>query len=408
MQNQAISQNGDQLTAYRSVFVAYILGALRESLARVRAAENLVPDAQRVQAWHVLSYALRVDDAWPDACELMLALAPKMEQAGFRGEWIAYLERGVARSHALGDRRGEAELSLHVGHLHRLVSAFPQAEAWLARSLRHFEHNCDDRGMARALNQLAYVAYLQHHYADAAAQVKRAMALLPPDDAERAMSCFVLGMVAIDHKRWQEAEKHHRRSLYYREKSGELRGIAWSLQNLGYALTGQNRYIEAIDYYTRAIHVLDRIQDMGNKATVQMNIGIAHSLLGEHTAALQMYKAAIPVFRTSHDRLKLAKAYTNAGIDYLALQEWECAEESFSNSIAAFKTLGDISAYFNALDGLGTTYLKQQKVQQAIEIFEDALNELSQYPELFNYAYMWQKLSEHRDEAVEIEGSIQR
>ncbi len=41
-----------------------------------------------------LSYALGVEEAWPVAAQLLLALAPRMVRIGFWSEWLPYLEQG--------------------------------------------------------------------------------------------------------------------------------------------------------------------------------------------------------------------------------------------------------------------------------------------------------------------------
>jgi tetratricopeptide (TPR) repeat protein len=162
------------------------------------------------------------------------------------------LRRGVERSTILADRGAEAELALRIGHLLRLVSDFVSAQQWLERSLRCFEQLDGGAGVARALNQLAYVDCLLNRDERAVQRATAALALLGEDDYERAMSRFVLGMVAANRWQWVEAETHHRAALDLRQRQGDVRRTGWALQNVGYALQGQQRYTEAIEYFRAA------------------------------------------------------------------------------------------------------------------------------------------------------------
>src|SRR5688500_9925781 len=80
---------------YPALFRAYVLRGLQHVLACVRATADLLADDVREEALHTLSFALRLDDAWPLVRDLLLAMAPKLEQVGYRDDWILYLVKGV-------------------------------------------------------------------------------------------------------------------------------------------------------------------------------------------------------------------------------------------------------------------------------------------------------------------------
>jgi tetratricopeptide (TPR) repeat protein len=283
-------------TSYITLFHEYILGALEQSLDCVRVAEPLVSEAEREQAWHLLSFALNVDPAWPLVRDLLLALAPKMEQAGFRDEWLPYLEEGLRQSERQADRRTAAELHLQIGLLYRLQSKFAEARAHLAVSIENFIILEQMQNQARALNELAYTCFLQQHHTKAEQLVESALNLLDESDPERAMSYRIRGVLALEYSRWQEAEENHRKSLELCEKQGDKRRIAWCLQNLGYALRGQEKFTEAITCYKYAAEMLDNIQDKYHWAIVQINLGLAYRLSNQPDEALACHLQGEKVF----------------------------------------------------------------------------------------------------------------
>ena len=227
----------------QSRFINYIIAGVKESLARVEAAEYAVPEIDRQQAWHLLSFALKVEEAWPVTRELLLALAPKMELAGFREEWIPYLEQGLSVCESLGNQTTQsivAELSLHLGSLRLLQRKYNDALDALQKSKQLFNIDGNRHGEGRALNQLALLANVQHNDLEAQHLIDQALNCFN-DDPERGMTYRLQGLLAIKQKQWQEAEQHHRVALAYFEDDGDHRKIAWGLQNLAYAYRGQKK-----------------------------------------------------------------------------------------------------------------------------------------------------------------------
>ena len=359
-------------------FKQFLARSITVACRRIEAEGHDVPisDEARERAHNVLGYALESDEVWVATCELLLTMAPKMEMAGYRSEWLPYLHRGLGLSEVHQDGWAGAKFRLHMGHLHRLQSQFETAHTLLTASATAFAQVGDQRGQARALNQLAYLAWQQHQAVAAEQLAQQALALLTESALERAMSLSALGLAAIEQHRWLEAEAYHRAALEIRTAHGDRRQMAWSQQNLGYALRGQQKYGEAIAYYQQAIATLTVLADAANCAIAQMNLGIVYWLQGEASAALAIYQVAETTFRRLSDELYLAKVLVNQGLAYLSLRDWPRAEQAFTNSTMLFQRLADLSEYLNALDGLGISYLEQGCFAKALAIFESIIVQL--------------------------------
>jgi len=384
---------------YADLFKLYIVQSAESTLATLAADVAADWDEAHERALHILSFSLALPAAWPTTRELLLQLAPKMEQAGHRDDWLPYLERGVTRSQAQADPLAEAELARFMGELFRLRSKFDLARQWLERSVTIFTTLGADQGQASALNELAFVAWQQHYYDEAEALAQRALTRLDANDPERATCFSRLGLVAIDLRQWPEAEQYHRTALEIRMKQGDQRKIAWSLQNIGDALRGQRKYIEAVEYYEKAITILEAVKDKANVANVQVNLGIAFSLAGQSDKALKAYSLAEHAYKNLHDRGTLARVYNNQGIEYLLLQQWQEAQERFLACIELHREVGDTSFRLNALDGLGLAYFHQKLFAEAIAAFELILAELSQIKDTPMYNYLKKVVPEHLEQA---------
>jgi len=390
---------------YAQRFHAYVTRGVAQILGEVRAAEPLVPVEMRQQAWHLLSYALRLPLAWPPTRDLLLALAPKMEQAGLRDEWIPYLERGVEQSRAWGDRRAEAEFSLHIGYLYTLRGKFAVARHWLEVSLWGFEALNDRDGRGTALNRLATVARRQQQYQCARDFVQAALECVHEDAAERANSFVVLGEMALDERNWVEAEQFFRQSLTIWEQHGDTRRIAWGLHNLGPTLVEQRKYDEAEICYKQAICLLESLQDNVNLAITQMNLGILYSQTSRPRKALALYKQAESIFRQTQNELSLAMVYNNMAIDYRMLGKWRDAEQVCLASVELWKKMGDLRSLLNVVDELGLAYIGQKKYEAARKTLQEALIRLEQMKNNPGYERLSNLLTAHLCQAIQESGS---
>ena len=380
-------------------FLAYMLAALHCSLHNEQAAGSVLDDAEREQAWHLLSYALRMEKAWQPARDLLLALAPKMEQAGFRGDWLAYLQQGESCATQLGDRRGAAELQLHIGHLHRLTSQFAAARCVLEQSLAHFTELGDGRGRVRALNHLGYVEWQAHHYEEANRLAEATLLLCEGEDAEtrqeRAMSLSVLGLVAKEQLRWPDAEKYQRRALTIRSELGLVREAAFSLQNLGAALCEQREFVEGISSYEQALTILTESNDTYHCAIIQMNLGQVHHNQGNYEKAILLSQQAEACFRRHQAQHYLTGISTNLAVAYLAMKDWHQAECYFLQSIHAYTELGNEIWRLLTMDGLAESYLGQQRYGEAQDLLLTIQSELAPMVNEPYYGYLCQAVVQH-------------
>ena len=271
-------------------------------------------DAARERAQNVLGYTLKAAEAWAATRELLLAMAPKMELAGQRSEWLPYLVDGVAQSQRQGDQAAEAALQFQCGYLYRLMSNYAEAYSSLSASAAHYAVLGDVEGQARALNQLAYLAWQQHHYEEAERLAHHALGIVNDLSLEKAVSLSALGLVANDRSRYGEAENYHRKALLIRTHHAAQKEMAWSLQNLGFALSEQGNHTMAIEHYQKALVLLDTVYDPAHSAIIQMNLGRTYYHQGSHTQALSILIPAEQRLRQMSDAFNLAKLLTIKGL----------------------------------------------------------------------------------------------
>lgn len=401
--NGVMHKGGGHRSGHRN-FNAHFKKLVTRNLAFVsqqvdKAGQTVSDDLSR-QVLHTLNYALSEPQNWTSTSKLLFAVAPKMEWSGYRLDWIPFLKRGLALSVGADDAFGVAKSHFYLGVIQRMISAFALATQHLEQSIAKFEEIGDKPNLAASLNELAWVAQLQHQYGVAIRHANAAAELLTDDQPELAVTYRVKGMIAIGYQQWEEAQRLHEEALRRFRANNDARRTAWSIQNIGYALHGQGRYKEAIDLYQQALVCLEDLGDHYHRSIVQANLGIAYHNSGELEQALAYNEAAIETINNLHDKLQLAKIECNTGLVYLGLNQYTKAKACFERSSNLHESMGNTALYINAQDGLAMTYLAQENYQEAKIVLDKAIAQLSELQDSPHYAYLNKSLREHLQQAV--------
>ena len=353
-----------------------------------------------MQAWHVLDYGLQKSEAWPTTRELLLELAPKMEQAGFRDEWIPYLERGKESSKLIDDQVTEIEICVHAGYLYYLQSNFEKADEWLNLGLKlHNLTNASDNLLAKILNRLAFVAHRQQKIQIAQSLIYRVFSLNISNASELANSYYILGAIELGNRNLLDAERNHKKSLELWREHREKRKIAWGLRNLGPVLYERGMVREAVEHFQEAIAILEEIQDSHNLAVAQMNLGIVYTLSDNHQEAINLFLQAESIFVETESRLYLAKVYHNQGMVLRKVAKWKQSEKAYQKSLDLWKQLGDKPSEINTIDGLGMVLMGQGLYKDAIKLFCKALAELAKLKFHTSHDFLQNELTTHLEAA---------
>ncbi len=327
----------------------------------------------------------------PKHAALLLNLAPKMERAGFRHEWIPFLQSGFARAQQWDDGETAAELALQLGYLYLRLRQWMPARRWL-----HTAHDLcvalgSPRKQAVALVRLAQVARYEEKRTHAKTLVDEAEALLEETDEEHGYCCFVRGLIAQDEHHWEEGYAHFERGLEIWTVVGNKRQLALCHLNLGLTTFNQHQISSTLvissngdwlkrvaAHYQQALSLFNELGDRHHQAIVQMNWGNAAYEAKNLQEALVNYTEAEIHCQQLQDDLYLAMVYHNQALTYHSLQEWENAETAFQNAIKLHHKLGRTKLRLNSIEGLGLVYLDQQRYNHVIEIYEKALDDLNQ------------------------------
>lgn len=381
-------------STYVALFRDYIAGNLACVLADVK--QRTILDSEgRTQVLYSLSYALQWEATWESACELLLAVASPMEQAGLRDEWVPYLHKGIAVSRTLSLPRVEGQLRYYLGILYQLQFDLHRARTEFEKSLAYFEQEADPLWQARTLNRLAYGARQLRQFDQACAWVQTVQQLASGYPEEIAYSYLVLGTIAFDEQAWEAAHQAFEQSLTLWQQTGNRRMIAWGYTNLGTPLWALKRYDDATYCYEQAIAIFEAVHDPVHQATAQTNLGSILLEQGQPFAALEQFAQAEPVFTSLQDRLRLGALANNQGKAYHALGEWSRARDAYHTAMAYWQALAKVDSLVNTMDGMARVCVAQHDPVGARHWIVAALEALPALEGTSKYEYLHAKLQSH-------------
>lgn len=393
--DETIIKIANEADDFGALFRTYLVQRTENLLAEVSKDDTLLDEEVRSKALAALEFALESSEMQSLAGGLLLAMAPKMERAGFRNEWMVYLKRWLSDNAGKSDLARKGEVEYQAGFLSQLCSDFEQAKEYLKRSHDTFEELSIPGKQARALNRLAFVVRLQDRPVEARNYVEKAITLLDLDSLEREFCHFILAVLAEDSGNYTEAVAHYRISLDLCKQIGDSSKLALRLGNLGLGLYYAKEYAESIDCYQQSISLFTELNDKARTAGSLLNLGVVYLVTERYETAIEMFTQAESVFRYLSDGYYLGFVYLNLGITQRYLNNHEQSEQFLLTAIQYWKQIGSMTELVNAMDELGLTYVSAHTTSKAIEMFEDAFQVLLSNTQMRRYAQLKSQLQSH-------------
>lgn len=386
--------------AYPAVFRQYIQRSAQIALETVRSAGPVLPVEQREQSLHALEFAMSLPEAWTEARDLLMSLGPRLDRAGLREDAAVFLQRGIEQCQATGDAAGQAEFEVQLGTLRMAAGRMEEARDLYKASAARFAAAGDRHNQARALNDWAYIDFLQQRTESATRLVQQAMSLAPPEDSETTFGQFILGCLAMEARDLTSALASFQQALVGWRRHNDPVMVARSLSNLGTAQRGLRLFDEAISSFTEAIALMEDLGDPVNQAVTRQNLGNLYWAKGQPQQALPLLQQAETVFRQAGDDLHLARINNSLGVVFLQLDQVDQARAALTTSIALSRQVGDRRLTANALDTLGELHLRQGDAAAALACHDEALAELADLVDKPGYEGLVAEIQGHRQAAL--------
>lgn len=393
-------ENVVEVESYRDLFEQYVAAGIVHSLDTVRQDRQRVSEEVRVQAWHLLSFALRTPRAWPVTATLLLELSPKMQQAGYREQWLAYLEAGLVYSSNAGDALRTAALELEVGELQRHLGRLDAAQTCFDAARHTFAAAGDIVQTGAAKVCLANLAYLRERWLLALDLCGEVLAAILDLHFVRARALFVAAGAYDRLHEEAQADQLYAESQAAWEELGEPRWAALCLQNRAWLASqrGENGLARAL--CAQALATFVDLGALHSQAVVHQDWGIIEYLDGNMQAALLRYQEAEKIFRRLGDILYLAMVCNNIGLVYRAERKWEEAEAYYAESVGIYRELGTVLARINIDSGRGKLWLERGEAAKALAHFDRLLVDLQTTEKSAEHRRLYTEITEYRRQAA--------
>jgi class 3 adenylate cyclase/tetratricopeptide (TPR) repeat protein len=241
-----------------------------------------------------------------------------------------------------------------LGILLMRTRSYEQGVAWLSEAAAELERLGDVRGLATALDRLAFAAIQRGEYSDAEAAANRhlAIATRAADHREVSGALHNLGLVTWDAGRHEEALSLLHRALDVAIEAGDERRRGRLASDLAALHAEGGDHADAVKYLRQALAVAQRI---GDRWMVVHNIGNAAELYlerGEYDAAARYATRALGIALELGDWVLITLGVGRFAAVTAASGDQERAEKLFGRAVALARTSGDSIALY--------AYLHQQ------------------------------------------------
>src|SRR5580700_6470668 len=223
---------------------------------------------------------------------------------------------------------------------------YEEAERLYRRALEVREKTLgpDHPDVSESLNDLGLLYRNQGRYDEAQSPLARALAIceraLGPDHPNVAVCLDNLGIVHRDQGRFNETETLNARAVAILEKAlgPHHPHVAYGLSNLGYVYGQQGRFDEAEALNTRALAIREKALGVEHPdvAISLNNLAVVYDRLGRFAEAEALYARALAIRENTFgpDHAEVAATLKHLGDSYEAQGRYEDAGPLYSRSLA--------------------------------------------------------------------------
>jgi predicted ATPase len=233
-----------------------------------------------------------------------------------------------------------------------------------------------DGARARALYGAASLAYRQGDFVHARARLEEAISLLIElgDRAREARARNLLGLVAFDEGRMDEALELGRSGLAIRRELDDPAELASSLNSLGGMHHFRGELDEARAALDESLAIREGFGDEGGVAVCLANLALIDRDVGELDAAVDRLEAALVTRRRLGDRVRQAVTVHNLGLVRLEQGRLDDARAAIEEALAIAREVGDRVEIGNALADLSLIARDDGRIGDAWQLAVEAVS----------------------------------
>jgi class 3 adenylate cyclase/predicted ATPase len=262
-----------------------------------------------------------------------------------------------------------------LGILLMRTRSYAQGVTWLSEAATELERLGDLRGLATALDRLAFAAIQQGAYSDAEAAANRhlAIATRAADQREASGALVNLGLVTWDAGRRDEALEFLRRALAAATESGDERRRSRIANDLATLYAEHGYHGDAVEYLRLAQSIAQRIGDQWVAALCIANAAELYLDRGEYALAARYCAHGLGVALELRDWVLITQGLGRFAAIAAASGKHEQAEKLFVRAVTLARSSGDSIALYAYLHQQAKVLADAGRLEEAERINSEIL-----------------------------------
>jgi tetratricopeptide (TPR) repeat protein len=354
-------------------FILTNLEYWQDYVAAAKPTDTATLDRGRNRILKALTFAFKLQEAWPLVSELIEAFSPYMERRGYWEAWNWILTQAIEMAHRTKDMAGEVLLSALFARLLQQQSHLPQAITYHRQTIRLACRVGDRYNEARACSNLGYL-YAEQGYAWRA-EVLCCHALVIfeqlDDNHGRAHTENHLGVLYIQQHRWIEAEERLKKACTIWQAMGDRHGLMRGFINLSSLYLEMERPLLSLPCLGEALRLAKVTGEEVETGKIYMNMGVAHRQNGDYDQAEAYARQAEAIFQRFSSSVSLAQVWANLGAACLAQNKRPEARNHYQAALQVWRNLKDENGQIKALLGLVDCELAGGNWAEALDNFKE-------------------------------------
>jgi len=193
------------------------------------------------------------------------------------------------------------------------------------------------------------------------------------NDEARGTSLHLMGVAYRMLNKPDDALRNFQEALSIRQRSGEKRGIAFSLNEMAVVEESLGKPKDALVHYQDALQIRREIGDKRGLADTLLDLGNFYDDRGDHDQALRMYKEALQLERDVGNEGLQAICLNNIGAVYFEKSEYEDAHTYYQQALQLREKSKVPQDIVESVHNLAETLARMGQYDQAVTQYMRAL-----------------------------------
>ncbi len=227
---------------------------------------------------------------------------------------------------------------------------------------------------ARLLNDIGWLQYRLGDYSSGVDSCKFTITSLNPNEHPLvvAQALNLMGVIAFNTSRYDEAISYYEQSAFLREREGDLNALAGSYNNLALAYQSKGEYDKALAYLDRSLEIKGRQNNEAGIAGGYLNLAVLHLEVHNFDEAERRCRESLRISSRLGLAQMIAENLNTLGDIVFARGLLDDAEDYYRRSLEHARRLSTVSEEMGAHKRLAKLYIRKGRHDDARVAIDEA------------------------------------